>query len=68
MTVVLTNNRLNLIDNETKLITYKIIENVKQCTELTYQKRWGLVVFCEDLTGDEINRQEIITFEIVMAN
>lgn len=30
--LILTNNRINLVNNKAELISYKIIENVKQCT------------------------------------
>ncbi len=52
--IVLTNNRINLVDSMGKLVTYKIVEHVKQCVEMAWHQKIGLLVICQDETGQEM--------------
>ncbi len=44
--LILNDNRIILVDNETNLIAYKVIEHVKKCKEMSWNKNFGLLVFC----------------------
>jgi hypothetical protein len=44
--IILTDNRIILTNNKTDKITYKIIENVKSCSEMGWEPKLGLLVFC----------------------
>ena len=52
--IVLTNNRINLVNSQGKLVTYKIVEHIKKCVEMVWNEKVGLLVVCQDETGQEI--------------
>lgn len=64
LALVLTNNKIYLVDNTSEIIIETEIDNAKQCTEMTWHENVGLLVFCSSFDGQEMLRFDVTSNSI----